>query len=193
MPDQKVGPSEEAAASAQASEAKPSTLAKLRRLLEKRPQADMVKTRRRFVGFFTVGFLVTNFLMFLRFFFPRTIFEPKKVFRIGSPDAFGIGVDTGFQKSNRIWVVRNSERLFVIYARCTHLGCTPDWKESEGKFKCPCHGSGFDPEGINYEGPAPRPLDRAKVELTPEGQIKVDTSSLYKESQFEEEDSYLVV
>ena len=198
MSDPKVGSSEEAAASAQASEAKPSTLAKLRRLFEKRPQADMVKTRRRFVGFFTVAFLVTNFLMFLRFFFPRTIFEPKKVFRIGSPDAFGIGVDTGFQKSNRIWVVRNSERLFVIYARCTHLGCTPDWKESEGKFKCPCHGSGFDPEGINYEGPAPRPLDRAKVELNPEGQIVVDTSSLYKwgkgkASQFDEEDSYLVV
>ncbi len=198
MPEQKVGSSEEAAASAEASEPKPSKLAKLRRLFEKGPQADAVRTRRRFVGFFTVSFLVTNFLMFLRFFFPRTIFEPKKVFRIGSPDAFGIGVDTSFQKSNRIWVVRNSERLFVIYARCTHLGCTPDWKESEGKFKCPCHGSGFDPEGINYEGPAPRPLDRAKVELNPEGQIVVDTSALYKwekgkASQFDEDESYLVV
>lgn len=189
---------EEAMASTETSQVKPSKLARIRRLFEKKTQADMVKTRRKFVGFFTAGFLATNFLMFLRFFFPRTIFEPKKVFRIGSPETFGIGVDTSFQKSNRIWVVRNSERLFVIYARCTHLGCTPDWKESEGKFKCPCHGSGFDPEGINYEGPAPRPLDRAKVALSPEGEIVVDTSALYKwekgkASQFDEDSSYLTV
>jgi len=51
-------------------------------------------------------------------------------------------------------VVRDPDRLFVIYARCTHLGCTPDWKSSENKFKCPCHGSGYDNEGVNFEGPA---------------------------------------
>ena len=105
----------------------------------------------------TLGFLGTNFFMFLRFFFPRTLFEPKTVFRIGYPSDFGFGVDTKFQKDYRIWVVRNAEGLFVIYARCTHLGCTPDWKSSENKFKCPCHGSGYDTEGVNFEGPAPRP------------------------------------
>ena len=127
----------------------------------------------------TLGFLGTNFFMFLRFFFPRTLFEPKTVFRIGYPSDFGFGVDTKFQKDYRIWVVRNAEGLFVIYARCTHLGCTPDWKSGENKFKCPCHGSGYDTEGVNFEGPAPRPLDRAKVELDAEGQIVVDTSVLY--------------
>ena len=60
------------------------------------------------------------------------------------------------------------------------LGCTPDWKASENKFKCPCHGSGYDSEGINFEGPAPRPMDRAHVELDPTGQIVVDTARLYK-------------
>jgi cytochrome b6-f complex iron-sulfur subunit len=107
------------------------------------------------------------------------LFEPKTVFRIGYPSDFGFGVDTKFQKDYRIWVVRNAEGLFVIYARCTHLGCTPDWKSGENKFKCPCHGSGYDTEGVNFEGPAPRPLDRAKVELDAEGQIVVDTSILY--------------
>jgi len=84
----------------------------------------------------------------------------------------------------RIWVVRNSEGVFAIYARCTHLGCTPDWKEGEHKFKCPCHGSGFDSEGINFEGPAPRPMDRARIELAPSGQIVVDTADLYKRDPF---------
>ncbi len=139
-----------------------------------------VPRRRRIVAACTLGFLGTNFLMFLRYFFPRTLFEPKTVFRIGYPSDYGYGVDTKFQKDYRIWVVRNAEGLFVIYARCTHLGCTPDWKESENKFKCPCHGSGYDSEGINFEGPAPRPMDRAKVELDAEGQIVVDTSLLYQ-------------
>lgn len=140
---------------------------------------ETVPRRRRIVTACTVGFLGTNFFMFLRFFFPRTLFEPKTVFRIGYPSDFGFGVDTKFQKDYRIWVVRNAEGIFVIYARCTHLGCTPDWKASENKFKCPCHGSGYDSEGVNFEGPAPRPMDRAKVEVDAEGQIVVDTSVLY--------------
>ena len=89
-------------------------------------------------------------------------------------------MDTKFQQKFRIWVDRTPDRIFVIYARCTHLGCTPDWKPAENKFKCPCHGSGYDSEGINFEGPAPRPMDRAKVEIAPDGQILVDVSKLYQ-------------
>ena len=147
--------------------------------LKPKPQAELTTTRRRIVGASVVGFLTVNFLMFLRFFFPRALFEPKTLFRIGYPSDFGFGVDTKFQKQYRVWVVRNAEGVFVIYARCTHLGCTPDWKASENKFKCPCHGSGYDSEGVNFEGPAPRPMDRARVEVDPEGQIVVDTSILY--------------
>ncbi len=133
--------------------------------------------------------------MFLRFFLPRSIFEPSNVFRIGSPSDYAVGVDTKWQQQYRIWVTRTSDRLFVIYARCTHLGCTPDWKASENKFKCPCHGSGYDSEGINFEGPAPRPMDRAKVSLDAEGQIVVDVSVLYEQPKggFEEENSYIQV
>jgi len=144
------------------------------------PDAQMIASRRRVVGASIVGFLTVNLLMFLRFFFPRALYEPKTQFRIGYPADFGFGVDTKFQQQFRIWVVRNTEGLFVIYAKCTHLGCTPDWKPSENKFKCPCHGSGYDPDGINFEGPAPRPMDRARVELDAEGQIVVDTSLLFE-------------
>ena len=145
------------------------------------PAPDPVnKMRRRIIWTALGGFLATCFLMTLRFFLPRTLFEPPTSFRIGYPSDFGFGVDTKFQQDYRIWVVRNAERLFVIYARCTHLGCTPDWKQSENKFKCPCHGSGYTPEGINFEGPAPRPMDRAHVELDPSGQIVVDVGRLYE-------------
>jgi cytochrome b6-f complex iron-sulfur subunit len=136
--------------------------------------------RRRLVWSAVTAFLAAWFIAFLRFFLPRTLFEPPTVFKIGYPSDYALGVDTKWQQKYRIWVDRTPDRVFVIYARCTHLGCTPDWKASENKFKCPCHGSGYDSEGVNFEGPAPRPMDRAHVELAPDGQIVVDTSRLYQ-------------
>ena len=154
--------------------------------------------RRRLIWACIWGYLGVNFLMFLRFFLPRAIFEPSTVFRIGFPGDYGVGVDTKWQQQYRIWVVRNTERLFVIRAICTHLGCTPDWKASENKFKCPCHGSGYDSEGINFEGPAPRPMDRAHVSFDPTGQLVVNTNRLYvrekgKMDQFNDEGAYIPI
>lgn len=154
--------------------------------------------RRRFVWSCVAAFLAAWFISFLRFFLPRTLFEPATSFKIGYPSDYDLGVDTKWQQKYRIWVDRRPDRLFVIYARCTHLGCTPDWKPSENKFKCPCHGSGYDSEGVNFEGPAPRPMDRAHVELAPDGQILVDVSKLYQwpkgqPTQFNEDGSYLPV
>jgi cytochrome b6-f complex iron-sulfur subunit len=156
------------------------------------------KMRRRIVWATVAGALTTFFLMFVRFFLPRSILEPSSTFRIGPPADYAIGVDTKWQQQYRIWVTRTSDRLFVIYARCTHLGCTPDWKASENKFKCPCHGSGYDSEGINFEGPAPRPMDRAKVALDAEGQIIVDTGKLFswpkgETSHFDDKDAFISV
>ena len=161
------------------------------------PENTQVNQQRRRLVWTCVGaFLATWLLAFFRFFLPRTLFEPSTVFKIGYPSDFGFGVDTKFQQKYRIWVDRVPGRIFVIYAKCTHLGCTPDWKPSENKFKCPCHGSGYDSEGVNFEGPAPRPMDRAHVELAPDGQIIVDTSRLYQwpkgqASHFDDPGAYL--
>ena len=161
-------------------------------------EARLIARRRRFVMASVLGFLGVNFVMFLRFFLPRALYEPKTTFTIGYPSDFGFGVDTKFQNAHRIWVVRNTEGIFVISAICTHLGCTPDWKPAENKFKCPCHGSGYDSEGVNFEGPAPRPMDRAHVEIDPTGQIVVDTSRLYQQpkgqrSQFNDSGAFISV
>ena len=53
-------------------------------------------------------------------------------------------------------------------------------------------------EGVNFEGPAPRPMDRANVQLAPDGQIIVDTSRLYswpkgQPSHFNDPGSFLPV
>jgi cytochrome b6-f complex iron-sulfur subunit len=174
---------EPAGSAAPPPKSKPSLAQALRAIFSKDEDTDedkIIARRRKFVMAAVLGTLTVNLLMFLRFFFPRALYEPKTTFRIGYPSDFGFGVDTKFQNAHRIWVVRNTEGIFVISAICTHLGCTPDWKASENKFKCPCHGSGYDPEGVNFEGPAPRPMDRAHVELDPEGQILVDLSHVYR-------------
>jgi len=165
-------------------------------LVESTPDPPVNKVRRRIVWASVIGFLGTSFAMFLRFFLPRSITEPASIFRIGFPSDYALGVDTKWQQLYRIWVDKTSDRLFVVFAVCTHLGCTPDWKASENKFKCPCHGSGYDSEAINFEGPAPRPMDRAHVELDAEGQIVVDISRLYKwpkgeKNQFNDPGAYI--
>ena len=158
--------------------------------------SDVNQSRRRFAWAAVAAFLTAWFLAFFRFFLPRTLFEPATSFKIGYPADYGLGVDTKWQQKYRIWVDRTPDRIFVIYARCTHLGCTPDWKPSENKFKCPCHGSGYDSEGVNFEGPAPRPMDRARIQIAPDGQIQVDVSRLYQwpkgqPSQFNDDGAYL--
>jgi cytochrome b6-f complex iron-sulfur subunit len=155
--------------------------------------------RRRVIWGMIYGYLGINLLMFLRFFFPRALYEPNTVFNIGYPADFDLGVDQRYLNSNRVWVIKEPDRIFVVFARCTHLGCTPEWKPAENKFKCPCHGSGYDSEAINFEGPAPRPMDRANIVMDATGKLVVDTSKLYVDdpaagtNQFNDPGAYMPV
>jgi len=111
---------------------------------------------------------------------PRVVFEPSPVFKAGFTSDYTVGeVSTKWVKDQRVWIVRDKEGIYVIFARCTHLGCTPRWLKTENKYKCPCHGSGFTKTGINFEGPAPRALERLKISLGPDGQIVVDKSKKF--------------
>jgi cytochrome b6-f complex iron-sulfur subunit len=162
------------------------------------PYSPVNCARRKFVWSCVGAFLASWFIAFFRFFLPRVLYEPSTVAKIGYPADYQMGVTTKWQQKYRIWVDRLPDRIFVIYAKCTHLGCTPDWKPSENKFKCPCHGSGYDSQGINFEGPAPRPMDRAHIEIAPDGQMVVDTSRLYQwpkgqPSHFDDPGAYIPV
>ncbi len=120
-----------------------------------------------------------------RFLFPNDLFEPPTKFKVGKPSDFTAAadgaVDERFKSGNSIWVVRSFEGFYILSTVCTHLGCTPNWLEAERKFKCPCHGSGFYATGINFEGPAPRPLEKFKISLAADGQIEVDKSQKYQQ------------
>jgi cytochrome b6-f complex iron-sulfur subunit len=141
---------------------------------------------------FLVGALGSSLFLLVRFLFPRVLYEPPMKFKAGPPSNFPpdptgtrIRVYENFKTSQRVWIVHGEDPttaqhgICAISAICTHLGCTPRWLENEYKYKCPCHGSGFYPWGVNFEGPAPHPLEKFDIRFE-EGELVVDKSKVYR-------------
>src|SRR5690349_5093525 len=135
-----------------------------------------------------------------RFMFPNVLNEPPQQFKAGFPNEYGMGVDERWKEKFGVWLVRTPDDIvahaagfYALISVCTHLGCTPNYLSAENKFKCPCHGSGFRLTGINFEGPAPRPLERARVVLADDGQILVDKSRhfQYELAQWTDPEAFL--
>jgi cytochrome b6-f complex iron-sulfur subunit len=135
-----------------------------------------------------------------RFMFPNVLNEPPQQFKAGFPNEYGTGVDERWKEKFGIWLVRTPDDIeqhvggfYALMTVCTHLGCTPNYLSAENKFKCPCHGSGYRLTGVNFEGPAPRPLERARVVLSDDGQILVDKSRKfqYELGQWKDPESFL--
>ena len=130
------------------------------------------------------------------FMVPRVDFTKVDVFKVAPTADFAPStVDESFKAAHRIWIVNHDHRIFAIQAVCTHLGCTPNWMDSEHKFKCPCHGSGYTIDGINFEGPAPFPMRRYEVSLADDGQIVVNQGRLFfwEKGEFEDPRSFIAV
>ncbi len=146
---------------------------------------------------------VTGAVSTLKFMFPRVLFEPPAYFKIGpagqfvpteQADSHGVSmVLLQWKKSNRTWIVLEPDKMYAIFAKCTHLGCTPSWYENDRTYKCPCHGSEFYSNGFNFSGPAPRPMDRFKISLGDDGQIVVDTSTLFTVKDFDNPNAFVAL
>jgi cytochrome b6-f complex iron-sulfur subunit len=157
--------------------------------------------RRSFFGSFVGAFLgsslavgfsslaVTNLLWVLggaRFMFPNILTETPTIFKVGFPADYSLGqVQTKYKAQFGVWVIKAEyegvPQVYALKSVCTHLGCTPNWLEGEQKFKCPCHGSGFYMDGVNFEGPAPRPLERYAIRVSDDGQLEVDKSQTFQQ------------
>ena len=176
-----------------------------REVNKKDPKADAL-SRREFVNTaaLTVGWLslggtiaVSAGPAFARFMMPNVLEEPDPKVRLGPKekyDAMEPGDVSEDSKKDGIWMIRLEDRFAALSTTCTHLGCIPNWLESDRKFKCPCHGSGFKQDGINFEGPAPRPLERLDIKLV-DGQVVVNKSVkfLQEQGQWDDPNSYMLV
>jgi len=149
-------------------------------------------SRRDLFGFLGWGAVLSSIgagsLAFVRLMYPRVLFEPASRFKLGAPSQYAPhSVSTKWIKALRFWLVRYDDRFIALSAICTHLGCTPRYLATEDKFKCPCHGSGYRGYssgagvlGTNYEGPAPRPLERYRLSLADDGQLEVDKATAFR-------------
>ena len=160
-------------------------------------------SRREWIGLAWGGFTAASLLAMAataRMMFPNVLNEPSQQFKAGLPAEYAMGVDERWKDRFGVWVVRTADDvvqetsgLYALIAVCTHLGCTPNYLAAEQKFKCPCHGSGFRLTGINFEGPAPRPLERAAISLADDGQVLIDKRRRFQFElgQWADPDSFL--
>jgi cytochrome b6-f complex iron-sulfur subunit len=154
--------------------------------------------RRKFMlglawGAFTAAMASCGVAM-TRFMYPNVLVEPPSIVKIGFAEDYSAGeVDERWKEKYAFWVVRDDHGIYVLSSVCTHLGCPPNWLKTEEKFKCPCHGSGFYRTGINFEGPAPRPLERFAVTRSADGQIVVNKNRKFQQEkgQWEDPEAYL--
>jgi cytochrome b6-f complex iron-sulfur subunit len=160
--------------------------ARFQKVLEKAKPTKEEPTRRDLIlgagwAAIAISFGAAPLVAFNRFMAPNVLeMEDPKV-RCGPISKFQAmapgDVDEQFKpvKPSGFWIIREEERIGALSIICTHLGCIPSWLPNDRKFKCPCHGSGFKPNGTNFEGPAPRPLERFKIYLDGE-EVIVDRS-----------------
>ncbi len=152
---------------------------------EKEEDVGGIYTNKR--DFFTLAgwvfFLSTMLIYALKtlgpkgFFFPKVLFEPSPVFPVGFPADFPENTVTTL-KSRKVFVVREGNSFKAISVVCQHLGCAVHWTKEKNIFECPCHGSKYYKNGVNFAGPAPRPLYHFHIALSDEGKLIVYTENI---------------
>src|ERR1700716_3793471 len=138
----------------------------------------------------------------LKFVYPNATYEDPPAFKADAPGTYGVGSTTV--------LIDDQNGFYAISLICTHLGCTPryfddvtsdlviagttiskdpDTGQQATKadpalpgFKCPCHGSRYFRDAINFFGPAPRPMDRVHLEVAPDGKLLIDRSVIVDRS-----------
>ncbi len=153
---------------------------------------DPRSSRRGFLKSFGIGAVLVALggqaYAMLRSLFPNVLYEPPQKFSVGNLDKYNEG--GSFLEDKQLFIFREKNTFHAISAACTHLGCTVKMvklnqakkvtvhgqeMDEQYEFHCPCHGSKYYGDGTNYAGPAPRPLDYFKLELSPDGsQLIVD-------------------
>ena len=74
------------------------------------------------------------------------------------------------------WVQRRARdgAYVALSSRCPHLGCRLRRDQSDGRFRCACHASRFDPDGAVLRGPARRSMERLHITLREDSWLLVN-------------------
>lgn len=158
-------------------------------LLSAVAQGAKTVSRRNFVRNATLGAIVIVLgqltFGFLRFFWPNKTGAFGSVLTVAASEVPEFGDPPFRSTAGKFYLVRNDDGLMALYWKCTHLGCTIPWIQSEDRFHCPCHGSVFFSNGVRESGPAPRPMDYFPITVSPAGDVQVDTGSPTERSEYD--------
>jgi Rieske Fe-S protein len=143
-----------------------------------------------------------------RYMYPSATYEEPAAFKADPPTVYPVG-STTVLTDKRVVINRDPNGFYAISLICTHLGCTPRYftdvtsdlvaqgltlrdpdthlvaNRSNPQlpgFKCPCHGSRYFRDAINFYGPAPRPMDRLYMEVSRDGKLYIDRSRIVDRS-----------
>ena len=103
--------------------------------------------------------------------FLATKANPLRRVRLGKVSDFPVGAYT-YLSDHKVYVYRDHEKMQVISAVCTHLGCTV--KYTDQGFECPCHGSCYTKKGEVISGPAPSALTWYELQRLDGDDVMVD-------------------
>ena len=83
------------------------------------------------------GLTAAGAVEMVRFFSPSVVFHPPSTFEVGATEDFSSGadpdthgvilVDSKWKSEHRFFIIREQSRIYALFARCTHLGCTVNW------------------------------------------------------------------
>ncbi len=116
------------------------------------------------------GLLGLDFL--IRFLNTRLEAAPPVEFDLGPASKYPPGSHTLLTELPAL-LVHDRNGFSALSLVCTHLGCTLE-DHADG-FICPCHGSRFDAQGQVLRGPAQKPLRKLRVEVLPDGNLRLYT------------------
>jgi cytochrome b6-f complex iron-sulfur subunit len=157
--------------------------------MENRQKETSRISRRKFLGIAwgtsLFGLFGQASVALIRFLKPRIepgSFGGKVV--AGQVDEFSPGT-VSHVREGRFYVSRLEDGgILALWHRCTHLGCTIPWRDSEGQFNCPCHSSIFNITGEVVSGPAPRPMDIFPIAIQDQ-QVVVDTGNPIQRDKYD--------
>lgn len=135
------------------------------------PAAPKSVSRREFLNYVWGASMALFLAQFggISFLFAMPRFREGEVGGRFSQSVADFGYDAnGLPNANNVgkfWMVKVGDTINAIYKVCTHLGCLYGWNSTGKIFACPCHGSQFEVDGKWIAGPAPRNLDRFKMQI----------------------------
>jgi cytochrome b6-f complex iron-sulfur subunit len=98
---------------------------------------------------------------------------PKTEFDLGPASKYPLQSRTLLSEPPAV-LLHTESGFSALSLVCTHLGC--GLESNRDGFTCPCHGSHFNADGKVTHGPADKPLQTLRVEVTSEGNLKLFTA-----------------